>query len=383
VAREAGVDDTYLGRIERGQYPPPKLQTAHRIAEALGLSDEEERRLIAAAGVLPARLVGRRDGGSSTAPRLISGSGRSARGSKDQQISLERLDAELREAIKARQRGEIKFARYILQSEVVPGLRKVGDRIAYAEALTALGDVYRVERKYDDAETVFVTAKGVLSEELAVRPTNEARFFDAQLDWALTKISLAQEDVSEARVRIDRAWRAINQIRDHSGGSADPSKAEAGTPWGGHRAMRPGFAEGVCAQITARVYWAEGKPEEALEWFDRSLDYLAEADAPHTLAETRMYRLLLLNENASRMRVSHERLIDLAHETLDVGHSGPFPHVVAMVQAILAGIYKLMGLAEESRAHYENARQLKDVPELAIAHPDVFDRFQVELAAAA
>lgn len=50
LAQRAGVDPTYLGRVERGAYSPPKTITIRKIADALGLNPDEEALLLHSAG---------------------------------------------------------------------------------------------------------------------------------------------------------------------------------------------------------------------------------------------------------------------------------------------------------------------------------------------
>ncbi len=57
LARAAGLDSTYLSRIERSALPPAKVPTVHRLARALDLDLEDESALIEASGRLPDYLT--------------------------------------------------------------------------------------------------------------------------------------------------------------------------------------------------------------------------------------------------------------------------------------------------------------------------------------
>jgi transcriptional regulator with XRE-family HTH domain len=57
VARQAGLDSTYVSRLERGVVPPPKVPTVHRLARALQLDPGEEIELIHASGRLPPNVA--------------------------------------------------------------------------------------------------------------------------------------------------------------------------------------------------------------------------------------------------------------------------------------------------------------------------------------
>jgi transcriptional regulator with XRE-family HTH domain len=54
LASKAGLDPTYVSKVERGAYRPPKVSTIRRIARALALDPPDERALLAASGRLPA-----------------------------------------------------------------------------------------------------------------------------------------------------------------------------------------------------------------------------------------------------------------------------------------------------------------------------------------
>lgn len=57
VARLAGLDSTYLSRVERGIHRPPKVPTVHRLAQALQLDTDEEIALIEASARLPITMT--------------------------------------------------------------------------------------------------------------------------------------------------------------------------------------------------------------------------------------------------------------------------------------------------------------------------------------
>jgi transcriptional regulator with XRE-family HTH domain len=56
LAARAGIDPSYLGRVERGFYSPPKVSTILRIARGLALGHDERVRLLDLARPLPASL---------------------------------------------------------------------------------------------------------------------------------------------------------------------------------------------------------------------------------------------------------------------------------------------------------------------------------------
>src|SRR5437660_257462 len=55
LAHAAGLDPTHLSRMERSQQGPPRMETAVKLARALGLSlaDERAQRLLESAGLRP------------------------------------------------------------------------------------------------------------------------------------------------------------------------------------------------------------------------------------------------------------------------------------------------------------------------------------------
>jgi transcriptional regulator with XRE-family HTH domain len=53
LAERAGLDSTYISRLERGVVHPPKIPTVHRLAEALRLDPTDEIALIDSSGRLP------------------------------------------------------------------------------------------------------------------------------------------------------------------------------------------------------------------------------------------------------------------------------------------------------------------------------------------
>lgn len=58
LAREVGVDPSYLTRIEHGDREPPRLHIVEAIARALRLSMEEQNRLLVVAGYAPVNVIG-------------------------------------------------------------------------------------------------------------------------------------------------------------------------------------------------------------------------------------------------------------------------------------------------------------------------------------
>lgn len=50
LAHESGLDNSYINRVERGVYNPPKISTIMRLSSALGLTYEEKARFIIASG---------------------------------------------------------------------------------------------------------------------------------------------------------------------------------------------------------------------------------------------------------------------------------------------------------------------------------------------
>ena len=57
LARAAGIDASYLHRLERGDREPPKLEVATALADALGLEPADRDRLLVAAGHLPTAIA--------------------------------------------------------------------------------------------------------------------------------------------------------------------------------------------------------------------------------------------------------------------------------------------------------------------------------------
>jgi transcriptional regulator with XRE-family HTH domain len=57
VGGGTGKDATYLGRLEKGTYRPPRMDTIHSLATALELSPAEEASLLRASGHLPPTLA--------------------------------------------------------------------------------------------------------------------------------------------------------------------------------------------------------------------------------------------------------------------------------------------------------------------------------------
>ena len=53
LARLAGIDGSYLSRVERGIYPPPRRDKILAIASALGLTQEEKDALLLSAEYAP------------------------------------------------------------------------------------------------------------------------------------------------------------------------------------------------------------------------------------------------------------------------------------------------------------------------------------------
>jgi len=47
VARRAGIDVSYLSRMEKGEVPPPRTEVILRLAETLGVEDPDELLLLA------------------------------------------------------------------------------------------------------------------------------------------------------------------------------------------------------------------------------------------------------------------------------------------------------------------------------------------------
>jgi len=43
LAKKVDVDDSYISRMERGVFTPPSREVAVRLADALGINDEEDR----------------------------------------------------------------------------------------------------------------------------------------------------------------------------------------------------------------------------------------------------------------------------------------------------------------------------------------------------
>ncbi|MBV9281348.1 MAG: helix-turn-helix transcriptional regulator [Chloroflexi bacterium] len=56
LAARAGIDPSYLGRVERGFYGPPTVSTIIRIARGLALGHDDRVRLLDLARPLPASL---------------------------------------------------------------------------------------------------------------------------------------------------------------------------------------------------------------------------------------------------------------------------------------------------------------------------------------
>jgi transcriptional regulator with XRE-family HTH domain len=72
LARAAGIDPTYVSRLERADRAPPRREVVDGLAAALGLEPRDRERLALAAGYAPvwlaalaadARLVARREHG--------------------------------------------------------------------------------------------------------------------------------------------------------------------------------------------------------------------------------------------------------------------------------------------------------------------------------
>lgn len=65
LAQRAGIDDSYVSRLERGTAPPPVREKVLAIADALGIADKRERfMLLLAAGYVSAddlEALGRAD----------------------------------------------------------------------------------------------------------------------------------------------------------------------------------------------------------------------------------------------------------------------------------------------------------------------------------
>lgn len=57
LARAAGIDPSYLNRIERAEREPPKRSVVEALARELDLSPDEADRLLVAAGHLPRALA--------------------------------------------------------------------------------------------------------------------------------------------------------------------------------------------------------------------------------------------------------------------------------------------------------------------------------------
>jgi|SRR6478735_4848108 len=77
LAVRAGLDHSYISRLEAGTREPPKPETLERITKALGLSQPEAEAIRMAAGYMPVDrstfyllpIVGSLDSAISTAPR--------------------------------------------------------------------------------------------------------------------------------------------------------------------------------------------------------------------------------------------------------------------------------------------------------------------------
>lgn len=57
LAREVGIDASYINRLESGEREPPRRQLVESLAAALGLPAEDRDRLFLAAGELPGALA--------------------------------------------------------------------------------------------------------------------------------------------------------------------------------------------------------------------------------------------------------------------------------------------------------------------------------------
>lgn len=57
LAKRAGLNASYINRLESGEREPPKVETVVALARGLGLSREEEDRLLVAAGHLPLAMA--------------------------------------------------------------------------------------------------------------------------------------------------------------------------------------------------------------------------------------------------------------------------------------------------------------------------------------
>jgi transcriptional regulator with XRE-family HTH domain len=93
LARLAGLDSTYISRLESGAYHPPKVPTVHRLAQALDLNSDDEAALIEASGRLPdsMRVIARSDL-SGTDGRRTRGSQATGRSSGGRRPTRERRE---------------------------------------------------------------------------------------------------------------------------------------------------------------------------------------------------------------------------------------------------------------------------------------------------
>ena len=57
LARAVAVDPSYVSRLERGEREPPRRPIVERLANSLGLSLEDQDRLLVTAGYAPASVA--------------------------------------------------------------------------------------------------------------------------------------------------------------------------------------------------------------------------------------------------------------------------------------------------------------------------------------
>jgi transcriptional regulator with XRE-family HTH domain len=57
LARAVAVDPSYISRLERGEREPPRRPIVERLAASLGLSVEDQDRLLVTAGYAPASVA--------------------------------------------------------------------------------------------------------------------------------------------------------------------------------------------------------------------------------------------------------------------------------------------------------------------------------------